>query len=188
MKPRLRKAMKAALAAMPPEQAAAKSLSACGKVLALPEFAAARAMMLYNPIPGELDCIPVALACWQRGKTLLLPRVSYEQRRLLPLRCTSLEDNMTSGSFGIREPALAEPWPVELIDLIVVPAMAYDRRGHRLGRGGGFYDRFLACGDVRAVTCGLGFAEQLVDELPTQPHDMQLDILVTNAEVLRFRD
>lgn len=186
MKLRLRKEMKASLKAIAPQRAAEKSHAACGKVLALPEFQAAQAVMLYNPIPGELDCIPIALACWQRGKTVLLPRVSYEQRRLLPLRCTSLEDRMTSGTFGIREPAMAEPWPLELIDFLIVPALAYDRRGHRLGRGGGFYDRFLARKEVRAVTCGLGFAEQVVDELPVQPHDVPLQMLVTDAELLRF--
>jgi 5-formyltetrahydrofolate cyclo-ligase len=64
--------------------------------------------------------------------------------------------------------------------------MAYDRQGGRLGRGGGYYDRFLGQPGLRAVRCGLAFAEQVVDELPTAPHDQPVDIVVTDQEVLRF--
>ena len=93
---------------------------------------------------------------------------------------------MLVGSFGIGEPAAGEAWPIEDIDLIVVPAVAYDRRGRRLGRGGGFYDRFLARGGLRARTCGLAFAQQIVQELPAESHDYPVEIVVTDREVLRI--
>ena len=98
----------------------------------------------------------------------------------------SLEDDFTPGAFGIREP-VGEPWPIDGIDLIVVPALAYDRRGNRLGKGGGFYDRFLALPSRRGVPCGLGFDEQLLDEVPTDDHDHPIDMVVTDKEVLRFK-
>jgi len=188
MKRRLRKEMKALLAAMGTEEAAGRSRAACTNLLALPQFTAARAVMLYNPIVGEVDCVPVALSAWRHGKTVLLPKVSYEQRHLLPVECLSLDDEMVPGSFGIGEPAGGRPWPLELIDFVVVPALAYDRRGYRLGRGGGFYDRFLTRDEVRAVACGLGFSRQLVDALPVQPHDRRLDLLVTDVEILKFNE
>ena len=186
MKHGLRKDMKAALAAMSAEDAAAASRAACAALVALEEFRDARAVMLYNPIPGEVDCVPIARAAWEAGKTVLLPKVILAERRMVPVRWLSPDDEMLVGSFGIGEPASGDPWPIEDIDLVVVPALAYDRGGRRLGRGGGFYDRFLARGGLRAVTCGLAFARQIVQELPAEPHDYPVGIVVTDGEVFRI--
>jgi len=186
MKRHLRKEIKTKLAAMPADEAAAKSHAACAGLLELEEFQRAVSVMLYLPIPGEVDCIGIALSAWQRGKTVLVPRVSMEQRHMLAVECRSLNDDMREGAFGIREPATGEPWPIEEIEFIVTPALAYDRQGNRLGRGGGFYDRFLSHADRRAVACGLAFALQVVDEVPTEPNDHPVDILVTDEEVIRF--
>jgi 5-formyltetrahydrofolate cyclo-ligase len=186
MKHRLRKDMKAALAAMAAEDAAAASRAACAAAVALEEFRDARAVMLYSPIPGEVDCVPIARAAWGAGKIVLLPKVLLAERRMTPVRWLSADDEMRVGSFGIGEPASGEAWPIEEIDLIVVPAVAYDRAGRRLGRGGGFYDRFLAQSGLRAVTCGLAFARQVVEELPAEPHDYPVEIVVTDREVFRI--
>ena len=102
------------------------------------------------------------------------------------VRVESDRDQMVVTSNGIREPAREETWPLEEIDLVVVPALAYDRLGNRLGRGGGFYDRFLARLEMRTVVCGLAFAQQVVEELPTHATDHPVDLLVTDEEVLRF--
>jgi len=186
MKRRLRKHVKQLLAAMSPEEAAARSRKACALLLELPEYARAQSVMLYAPIAGEIDCLEIALDAWQRDTTVLLPRVSLEQRHMIAVRCRSLDDEMTIGSFGIREPARGEPWPIEEIDFIVTPALAYDRQGNRLGRGGGFYDRFLAQPGRRGVACGLAFAQQVVDEVPADSRDQRVDMLVTDEDVLRF--
>jgi len=185
-KPHLRTEMKEALAAMPAGAAADKSRRACRMLTALDEFQNAATVMLYMPIPQEIDCIPAALAAWRQAKTVLVPKVSLQQRRMIAVRCNSMDDEMVTGGYGIREPAGDQPWPVENIGLIVVPALAYDRRGNRLGRGGGFYDRFLAQPAMRAVTCGLAFAEQVAEEVPTTANDWPVDMLVTDKEVLRF--
>jgi 5-formyltetrahydrofolate cyclo-ligase len=187
MKRAMRKKMQAALEAMPPAVAAAKSRQACQAVLALEEFRSARTVMIYVPIPGEVDAAPLAQAAWQDGKTLLVPQVFWLKWRMIPVVCRSLDDeDLTPPHFGIRHPRHSQPWPLEEIDLVIAPALAFDRRGHRLGRGGGFYDRFLASPQLRAIDCGLGFAEQMVDELPIGGEDHPLDILVTDQDVLRF--
>ena len=186
MKRHMRKEMKAALAAMPPEEAAAKSLAACSAIESLPEFALAGSVMLYNPIPAEVDCVHLALTAWQREKVVLLPKVTWEQRHMIAVQCFSLADEMVPSRYGIQEPAAGQPWPLEDIDFIVVPALAFDRKGNRLGRGGGFYDRFLAQPRRRAVACGVAFSRQVVDELPVQANDCPVEILVTDTEVLRF--
>jgi len=106
---------------------------------------------------------------------------------MVAVTCRSIDDDeMLVDQFGIRTPKNGQMWPYEDIDLIVVPALAFDRQGNRLGRGGGFYDRFLAEPRVHAVTVGLGFAEQLVEELPTHHYDRPVDMLVTDQHVLRF--
>lgn len=71
------------------------------------------------------------------------------------------------------------------IDVVVVPALAFTAEGHRLGQGGGWYDRFLVRIPSRVLTIGVGFAEQVVDELPVEPHDVPLDVIVTDAGVCR---
>jgi len=204
MKHGLRKRMRQLLAEMPAPLAAAKSQAACARLVALEEFHRAGVVMIYLSMPGEVDTAQIALAAWRAGKTVLAPRVSWEQRHLLAMEIHSLGSGLVVGSYGIREPAEGGgPWPASEIDFIVVPALAYDRRGYRLGRGGGFYDRFLAERSVsppagqmrmvdasreghRTVTCGLAFAEQVVDELPTAAHDRPVEMLVTDQEVLRF--
>ena len=179
--------MKALLAAMSAEDAVAASRATCAAVVALEEFRDARSVMLYNPIGGEVDCVPIAAAAWRQEKTVLLPKVCLPERRLTPVKWLSLDDAMLVGSFGIGEPASGEAWPVEDIGFLIVPALAYDRAGRRLGRGGGFYDRFLARGGLHAVTCGLAFSRQVVAELPAESHDYPVEIVVTDREVLRIK-
>ena len=187
MKPTLRKDMLKTLAAMSAQTIAAKSHLACQALADLAEFRSAATVMIYLPMPRELDTAPLALAAWHQDKTVVAPRVVWGQGHMVPVLCRSLDDgDLTPPRFGVREPMEGEPWPLEEIDLVVAPALAFDRRGHRLGRGGGFYDRFLASSMLKATACGLGFAEQVVDELPTADNDHPLDILVTDKEVLRF--
>jgi len=187
MKKALRKQMLATLAAMKASVAAAKSKQACATLGGLEEFRSARCVMLYLPTPTEVDTAHLALAAWQDGKTVVMPKVFWGQGHMIPVVCRSLGDeDLSPGKFGIREPADGEPWLLEDIDLVVTPALAFDRRGHRLGRGGGFYDRFLAQPALHATAVGLAFAEQVVDELPINGEDHPVDILVTDKEVLRF--
>jgi 5-formyltetrahydrofolate cyclo-ligase len=186
MKSHLRKEMRERLLAMPAEAVTEKSRAACSGLIAQEEFRNADVVMIYLTIPGEVDTGELALVTWQHEKTVLVPKVDREQRHMIAVEIRSLETGFVAGSYGIREPVEGEPYPPEDIDLIVVPALAYDRLGSRLGRGGGFYDRFLAHPGVRAVKCGLGFEDQIVDELPTRAHDYPLDMLVTDKQVLRF--
>ena len=187
MKHRLRGEMKAALAAMPAEAAARLSIAACESVLALDEYARARSVMLYAPIPGEVDCRPIAVAGWKDSKAVLLPRVTWSIRHMVAVPVDSLDQPLVTGRNGLREPD-GEPWPIEKIDLIVVPALAYDRHGNRLGRGGGFYDRFLSRPQLAAHTCGLAFSIQVVGNIPVHPNDYPVKVLVTDKEVLRFNN
>jgi len=97
----------------------------------------------------------------------------------------SLDKGLAPGAMDILEPIGNEVLATSELDLIVAPAMAYDRRGNRLGRGGGYYDRFISQRG-RCLVCGLAFGGQLLDELPAEPHDRPVNMLATNVEFLRF--
>lgn len=180
--------MRSTLAAMQGEAAAAKSLQAARAVVGLDEFRDARTVMIYLAIAHETDPAAVAVAAFADGKTVLVPKVAWEQRQMSAIPISSLDEGIETTPAGLHEPTGGEPWPIDKIDLIIAPGLAFDRRGNRLGRGGGFYDRFLARTGPEAVVCGFGFAEQVLDEVPAGPHDYRMDLIVTDAEVLRFPD
>jgi 5-formyltetrahydrofolate cyclo-ligase len=181
----IRKQLRDRLAAMSEAERHAKSLAACALVAGSPEFAAARCIMLYLSTPTEVDTAPLALRAWQSSKTVVVPKVSWDQRRMLPVEITSLKDGLTTTG-PVREPIAGTPMPVDLIDLVIVPGVGFTDTGHRIGRGMGFYDRFLAQPEFIGVSCGLAFEDQIVPELPTLDHDMALSMLASDRGVRRF--
>ena len=185
-KAEIRKALRAKLALLTDPQRHQKSVAACGFLIRTPEFQAARTVMLYLSTPSEIETAPLALRCWQDGKTVVVPKVSWDQRRMMPVEITTLQTGMTTTGPGIKEPIAGKPIPTEYIDLVVVPGLGFTPTGHRIGRGMGFYDRFLAQTDFSGLACGLAFDEQIIDSLPILAHDMPLGMLVTDQSVRRF--
>ena len=182
----IRRQLHEKLKAMTDADRQAKSLAAAAFLAASPEFAAARIVMLYLTAAQEMDTTPLALRCWQSGKTVVVPKVSWDQRRMLPVEITSLQTRMTTTGPGVREPVSGQPMPVNLLDLVIVPGLGFTPDGHRIGRGMGFYDRFLAQPDFIGVSCGLGFEDQIVPQLPVLDHDMPLSMLCTDRGIRRF--
>ncbi|HHH75714.1 MAG TPA: 5-formyltetrahydrofolate cyclo-ligase [Phycisphaerae bacterium] len=184
VKQALRRQMKEMLAAMPAIIMSEKSRVSAGKIISLEVFQADNPILLYMPLPGEPDTKQIALEAWKNGRTVAMPKIVSSSDGLMnAVKCSSLDD-VEIGPFGILAPASNDVIAPEEIGFVVVPALAYDRRGGRLGRGGGFYDRFLARMDARAAKCGLAFSEQIVDELPTDEHDETVDLIVTDEEIL----
>ncbi|MEC9373154.1 MAG: 5-formyltetrahydrofolate cyclo-ligase [Planctomycetota bacterium] len=178
----MRAAMKSRLAEVSPEELHRLSAQACDRLMKSDFFAGARTVMLYLPIPGELDISPVALRCFQTGRTVCAPRVNWEHHRLMPMEIHCLDTGVEVRRHGLREPVEGAPVPLEEIDLVIVPGLAFDVSGNRLGRGGGHYDRFLARPELRslAVRCGVCFDFQIVDEAPTLDTDVRLGAVVTD--------
>ena len=182
----IRHQLRQKLEALTDAQRQSKSLAATALLTATPEFASARIVMLYLTAAFELDTAPLALKCWQAGKAVVVPKVSWDQRRMLPVEISSLQTRMTTTGPGVREPVSGQPMPVNLIDLVIVPGVGFSRKGHRIGRGMGFYDRFLAQPEFIGISCGMGFEEQVVPELPVLDHDMPLAMLCTDRGIWRF--
>jgi len=105
---------------------------------------------------------------------------------MIPVRINSLETGFSTGASGLRNPVGGAPVPFEEIDLVVTPALGFDRKGNRLGRGGSYYDRFFTDKELKATRCGFAFAEQLVDSIPVTERDKPVDFLVTDEEVIYF--
>ncbi len=182
----VRRMLRDRIEAISPEDKHSRSLLACGWITRSVDFQNARVVMIFLSTPDEVDTAPLALRCWQSGKTVVAPKVSWDQKRMLPVEISSLQTGLTRTGPGISEPISGKPVPVDMIDLVIVPGLGFTNTGLRIGRGLGFYDRFLAQHDFIGRSCGLAFEAQIVETLPTLDHDVPLSMLVTEQGVRRF--
>ena len=185
-KTRLRRQIQKRLLELTVEQRAEKSKRACSNLVSTPQFRDASTIMLYLSLPHEVATSEAILHAWQMGKIVAVPRISWQQRHMIPLQIHSLETGFSTSASGLQNPVAGIPRPLTDIDLVVAPGLGFDHRGNRLGRGGSFYDRFFAHQELRAVKCGLAFAEQQLDSIPVSEHDKPVDFLVTDEEVTYF--
>ncbi len=151
----------------------------CRYVLKSEWFLQADTVMAYAAIPPEVDLSPVLEAILATGKTLVLPRC--EEDGIMTARRIDDLGQLVSGAYGIPEPTSDAPVILaKEIALILVPGLAFDAAGRRLGRGKGYYDRFLAdfCGK------NMGICGQLMQEIPVEPHDITMDAIATDHGII----
>jgi 5-formyltetrahydrofolate cyclo-ligase len=183
----LRRQIGAALAGMSPEKRRADSAKICAGLRELPLWQQAGSVLLFAPMPAEPDIWPLLTEAMRAGKTAALPRFAAAIQNYVAARVQDLPGDVVPGHFGIREPAArCQEIPLSSFDLVLVPGVAFDQQGHRLGRGRGFYDRLLA--EVRGVKCGIAFAEQMAGKVPAGPLDVPLDLIVTPAGSVKIGD
>ncbi len=185
-KEQLRLRLQKRLLEMSAEQRNEKSRKACRNLTSTAQFQRASAVMLYLSLPHEVDTSEAILYAWQLGKIVVVPKISWEQRHMIPVRINSLETGFSTEAAGLRNPITGVPIPPEEIDLVVAPALGFDRKGNRLGRGGSYYDRFFANKELKASRCGFAFSEQIIDSVAVADHDEQVDFLVTDKEIIYF--
>jgi 5-formyltetrahydrofolate cyclo-ligase len=138
----------------------------------------AQSVLFFAPLPGELDVWPLLTEAMAEGKRASLPRWNPATDSYIVCQLESLSNDLESGRFGIREPkARCLEIALNRLDLILVPAVAFDLHGRRLGRGKGFYDRLLAV--ARGLTCGVAYDEQIVSDIPVEPHDVPVNCILT---------
>ena len=155
-----------------PEELLIQSENILQKLSVHPRFLEAEKVMLYASLPDEVQTLDF-IETWRHRKTIILPTVVGDD--IIPVE---LAENVTfaEGDFHIPEPQ-NHPYTGDF-NLIVVPGMAFDSNGHRLGRGRGYYDRFLAQHpDVHTI--GLCFDFQLLPEIPSEPHDRNIDEIIS---------
>jgi 5-formyltetrahydrofolate cyclo-ligase len=174
----LRKEIRARLVGLTPAQRAAASSHACALLEKQAVWKQAKVIFFYAPLPEELDIWPLVRDSTAAGKTVALPRFDSATQRYVACQIEDLSKDLAHGQFGIREPGgHCIAVPPNRLDLILVPGVAFDVHGRRLGRGKGFYDQMLA--SVRGTTCGVAFDEQIVEAIPVEPHDVHLNCILT---------
>jgi len=183
-KEHLRQKLKICLDKITAEQKIKKSKKACQALIETPQFRDASVVMMYLSMPHEIDTSEAILHAWQLGKMVVVPKIFWSDGHMLPVQIHSLETDFSVGVSGLKNPVKGKPMPFEEIDLVVAPGLGFDRNGNRLGRGGGYYDKFFAHHRLKAQKCGFAFAEQMVEDVPVNKHDVSVDFLVTDAEVI----
>ncbi|MFG0287875.1 MAG: 5-formyltetrahydrofolate cyclo-ligase [Rhodopirellula sp. JB044] len=188
-KQQIRAAAHSARDAEPDKDLASRAIT--DRLFALPQYAAAEHVLWYIDVRSETrtrHALPDALEC---GKKVVVPYCIGEDLELFHLESV---DELATGRFGILEPkeslrSLEEKRvPIDRIDLILVPGVAFDRQGGRIGHGKGFYDKLLAGARVDTLRVALAYECQLFDEVPMMPHDVAMNLVITETAVYRVSE
>lgn len=159
-----------------------KSLVILEKLFAAPEFQRAKRILFYAAFDGEVDTFEMMKRSQKLGKHIALPTINLDEKKIIPMLVHDLDKDLVPGPYGIKQPGYKAEDALDLteIDLFVVPGLAFDNDRHRLGRGAGYYDRFLAGLPCDIPSVGIAFDFQIVDALPHQAHDIPLSRIITN--------
>lgn len=180
----IRRRMRVERAALDPQRRRLLEARVEARVLALREVQEAGTVLLFYAFGDEVGTRVLARRLHERGKRLLLPFLRDRRMAVAEVR---RGDALTETAYGPREPAREVAVDPAEVEVTIVPGLAFDRSGGRIGYGGGHYDRFLAGLAPGSVGIGVGFAFQLVDPLPLEPHDVRLDLIVTDEAVIDAR-
>lgn len=177
----LRRRMRARLARLAASARRSASRRIVSRLCRLDPLKRARSILFFWPKRDEPDVRPAIRWALERGKLVLLPRLSGP--RMTAVRVRNLRTDLEPGPFGLRMPRRGLPAHRTSPDVVLVPGLAFDRRKHRLGRGRAYFDRFLAR-HRRCVKVGVAFSFQIVPRLPVAPHDICMDLIVTDKGLL----
>jgi 5-formyltetrahydrofolate cyclo-ligase len=182
-KAELRKRVRASRRAIGEEERRSAAEAVAERLLAIPEMTCARYVLAYMPMKYELDVLPAVERLKAVGAIPVFPLCI--EGGGLKLLVPADENGFTVGAYGILEPDITTAREVDAaeLDAIILPAIAFDASGKRLGQGGGYYDRLLA--RTSCFCAAVGFDYQLVDEIPTEETDRSVDVVVTPSETIR---
>lgn len=141
--------------------------------------------MVFAPMRGETDVTPIIERALEGGRVVVLPWIDWQKRELVARRVARYPDELEMTRQGIRQPrATCAAADVGSIDLVITPGLAFDGYGGRLGRGGGFYDRFFATPGLTAARVGVAFDVQIVDRVPRDERDALVDAVITPTRTI----
>ena len=142
------------------------------------EWHHAKSVLMYSSIQTEIDLTALMHRCLDTEKKLYLPRFNSSEGTYEAAHIQSMQSDLKRGHFDILEPKLSCPTiPISEIDMFLVPGLAFDQKGHRLGRGKGYFDKMLK--NTRRVILGIALDEQMVEEVPVEKHDIRMHFVVT---------
>lgn len=184
-KENLRRSMRRLRAAIPPAERSRLADLIEEALFGVPEVRQARTILLFYSFGTEVATAGMTQRILGSGRRLLLPYLADDGT----MEATEVRpgDPLEPTSYGPREPRTRIAVDPKTVDLVVTPGLAFDRRGNRLGYGGGYYDRYLAHMGGTTLRVGVGFSLQLVDRVPREPGDQRIDLVVTDQGVLDVR-
>ncbi len=163
------------------EERLIKSLAIKTRLFQTREFQNAETVLFYASFDGEVETFTMMREARKLGKIIGLPLI--EKGRIIPKVVESLEDGLETGLYGIKQPKVDQSGRVEerSFDMVIVPGVVFDKQNNRLGRGGGYYDRFLGAVEKNILTVGLAFDFQIIESLTSQEkHDVPVSRVLTN--------
>ena len=172
---------------MPVSEVAQKSSLIKERLFGFGDFRRARAILFYVSYGSEVATHEMIKECLALGKQVVVPCTDTKNRQL-SLSELRRWDDLGVGAYNIQEPRLEcrRKVAVDTVDLIVVPGIAFDCHGRRIGHGMGYYDRLLG-ENVKAMKIGLAFELQLVEKIPTEQHDVSVDIIITEKRIIHTK-
>jgi len=176
-KKRLRQEVLKRLRSHKEEHRLTKSSKIASKLFLLKEFLKAKTVLFYLSFDGEVDTVRMIKNTIKQGKRVAIPVVRSESKEIIPSLLKDMDTELKTGPYGIAHPKeeYIRPIPLDTIDLVVVPGLAFDEAGNRLGRGMGYYDRFLCRLPKECPTVGLAFDFQMIRDFPPlEPHDLSV--------------
>jgi 5-formyltetrahydrofolate cyclo-ligase len=180
----LRTRMRALRDSIPPLERERLGRAVADRLFGLQDIRAARTVMVFYSFGSEIPTAGIVDRLSAEAKRVLLP--FFDDGAMAAAEVRSGEELLAT-TYGPKEPSSREPVDPGDIDVVITPGLAFDRRGYRLGYGGGHYDRYLSGVGPRTRRIGIAFHLQLVDEVPREPGDRRIDLLITDREALRFR-
>lgn len=152
------------------------------KLFAMQEFKKSKVILFYASFGEEVETFEMMKLAKKLGKTILLPKIDTVRKKIIPVLIRFLRKDLKVGTYGIKEPKQTKTFSLKNIDMVIVPAVAFDKENNRLGRGGGYYDRFSKRLSRRTVTVGLAFDFQLLSSLlpHLEKHDVRVHHVLTN--------
>jgi 5-formyltetrahydrofolate cyclo-ligase len=173
--------MKALRDAIPPAERTRMAGVIEARLAELPALRAARAVMLFWSFGSEVPTEGIARRLHSEGRRVLVPYLAGQRMEAGEFRAG---DALVPTTYGPMEPADRRPAEPGEIDLMVAPGLAFDRQGHRVGYGGGYFDRYLGRMRGDAMRVGIAFHQQILQAVPNGPADQRLDVLITDRETI----
>ena len=160
------------------------------QIIASEIYQSATTILAYASLPSELDLDPFITQALSDNKCICVPQIDWDSKSMQPARISNLDTDLDIGRYDVRAPTQACPLvDRKNIDLILVPGLAFDQNGHRLGRGAGFYDRFIDSlpNTNRPPLVGVCFGCQIVPKVPTESHDHPMDFVLSEHGFLDLK-
>jgi 5-formyltetrahydrofolate cyclo-ligase len=185
-KSKIRKDMITTLESLSESEIALKTRKIENRLYDFANFIEANITMLYVGCPGEVSSRNIIKYCLDYKKIIVLPAFDSHKFRIRLFKIDHIEKDLKQGSRGMLEPdtARCKPVPVECLDIAIIPGIAFDEKGGRIGSGEGYYDRFIPKLPITTRKVSIAFEDQIIPQAPMESHDKHVDIIITNERTI----